>query len=88
MGTSETLALARGIGIGLEARDYLNGNMSGLEFGVDTAIAGAAIVTSFVAVSVAGVAIAPFVAGGALIYFGGKAVYEYSSGKTLFTKPK
>jgi len=36
------------------------------------------------------VALAPttFGAAGALIYFGGKAIYEYSSGNTLFSKPK
>lgn len=53
--------------------------MSGLEFGVDTTIALAAICVSGPA--------APFVAAGALVYFGGKAIYEYSSGKTMFTKP-
>ena len=61
--------------------------MSYTEFGVDTAISGAAIITSYVAITVAGVSVAPFVAGGALIYFGSKAIYEYSSGKTWYTKP-
>jgi hypothetical protein len=54
---------------------------------VDTAIGGAAILTSYNTITVAGVSVAPFVAGGTLIYFEGKAIYEYSSGKTLFTKP-
>ena len=80
-------AVLGGVSVGLEAVDYINGDMSGLEFGVDTAITGAAVLTSFVAISIGGVALAPFVAGGALIYFGGKAIFEYSSGQTLFTKP-
>ncbi len=67
-------------GIGFEFYDTLQGNMSWTEFGVDTLIGGAAILTTGV--------VAPYVATGALIYFGGKAIYEYSSGNTLFTKPK
>ena len=59
--------------------------MSGLEFGVDTAIAGAAIATSLMVVAAP---IAPFVAAGSLMYFGGKALYELYTGQTLFTKPQ
>ncbi len=75
-----TAKVGAGIAFGFETVDYANGNMSGLEYGVDTSIALAAICVSGPA--------APFVATGALIYFGGKAIYEYSSGNTLFTKPK
>jgi hypothetical protein len=76
------------VGIGIDAYQYKNNQISGLEFGVDTAVAGTAIVTSvlvssvgaaFVGASIATAATfaAPAVAIGALAYFGGKAIYEY-----------
>ena len=72
------------IGIGIETYQYANGQITGLELGVDTLISGAAIVTSIFAAPV----VATGFAVGALVYFGGKAIYEYSSGTTMFTKPK
>ena len=62
-------------GVGLEYMDYRSGNMSGFEFGVDTVFALAPMVFP---------ALAPVSLG----YFAGKAIYEYSSGNTMFTKPK
>lgn len=73
-----------GVGIAIGAYQYYNNQISGLEFGVDTFVAGAAIVTSIVAAP----AVATGFAVGALVYFGGKAIYEYSTGTTLYIKPK
>ena len=63
------------VGIGFEAAEVYNGNMSYTEFGVDTIFALAPM-------------ICPALAPVSLGYFAGKAIYEYSSGNTLFTKPK
>jgi hypothetical protein len=63
------------VGAGLEYMDYRNGSMSGFEFSVDTAFAIAPMIFP---------ALAPVSLG----YFAGKAIYEYSSGNTMFTKPK
>ncbi|WP_347066563.1 hypothetical protein [Flavobacterium sp. WV_118_3] len=62
-------------GVGFEYMDYRSGNMSGFEFGVDTIFALAPM-------------ICPALAPVSLSYFAGKAIYEYSSGNTMFTKPK
>jgi RHS repeat-associated protein len=63
-----------GVGVGLEYLDYRNGNMSGLEFSVDAVFAVAPMFF-------------PVLAPVSLGYFAGKAIYEYSSGHTAFTKP-
>ena len=63
------------VGIGFEAAEVYNGNMSYTEFGVDTVFALAPM-------------ICPALAPVSLGYFAGKAIYEYSSGNTMFTKPK
>ena len=60
--------------LALAGAEVYNGNMSYTEFGVDTGMA-------LVGMTGWGAPIA-------LVYFGGKAIYEYSSGNTLFTKPK
>ncbi len=62
------------VGIGFEASEVYNGTMSYTEFGVDTGIA-------LVGMTGWGAPVA-------LVYFGGKTIYEYSTGNTLFTKPK
>lgn len=73
-----------GLGIAIGTYQVANNQIIFLEYGVDTAIAGAAIASSIFAEPV----VAPGFAVGALVYFGGKAIYEYSSGRTLYTKPK
>ena len=88
-----------GIGIGIEYNEFRNNRMTGLEFGLDTAVAGTAIGASLLTTSAAAVmvgagvtaaatVVAPFVAVAAIVYFGGKAIYEYKTNTTLFTKPK
>ncbi len=62
-------------GVLFEGAEVINGNMSYTEFGVDTIFALAPMVCP---------ALAPVSLG----YFAGKAIYEYSSGNTLFTKPR
>lgn len=64
-----------GIGVALEANQVYNGEMSWSEFSVDSVFAIAPM-------------ICPALAPVSLGYFAGKAIYEYSSGNTLFTKPK
>ncbi|OWP82982.1 hypothetical protein BWK59_12960 [Flavobacterium davisii] len=61
------------VGIGLEAAEVYKGNIYFAEFGVDTGMA-------LIGMTGWGTPVA-------LVYFGGKAIYEYSSGKTLFPKP-
>lgn len=63
------------VGVGLEYMDYRNGSMSGFEFSVDIAFAIAPMIF-------------PALASVLLGYFAGKAIYEYSSGNIIFTKPK
>jgi hypothetical protein len=75
--------LLGGFGIVVSTYQYSKGQISGLEFTVDTLFSGAAIATSIFAAPAVGTVFAL----GALTYFGGKAIYEYSSGKTLFEKP-
>jgi len=72
------------VGIAYGAYQYFDGQISGLEFSVDTVIAGAAILASIFAAP----AVATVFAVGAIAYFGGKAIYEYTSGETMFEKPK
>ncbi len=57
----------------IEGYQYANGEISGLELGFDTGFAIVGMIPGFAPV--------------ALIYFGGKAIYEYSFDKTLFKKP-
>ena len=64
-----------GIGVALEANQVYNGEMSWSEFSVDTVFALAPM-------------ICPALAPVSLGYFASKAIYEYSSNKTLFTKPE
>lgn len=61
-----------GIGIGFKAIEVYNGDMSWTEFGVDSGMA-------LVGMTGWGAPVA-------LVYFGGKAIWEYSTGKTLFDK--
>ena len=63
------------VGVLFEGAEVVNGNMSYTEFGVDTIFALAPMVCP---------ALAPVSLG----YFAGKAIYEYSSGNTMFTKPR
>ena len=67
---------AGGLGIGISGLKYLNGDISGKEFAVDSFFAGVGIFGG------------PIGAGISLGYFGGKLAYEYFSGETLFEKPK
>lgn len=75
-----------GVGMAIEGIQYYNGEITGLEFTVDTFFAGIGIAAALItapawatAATVAGVA--------SFVYFGGKAIYEYSTGETLFEKP-
>ncbi|WP_291052944.1 MULTISPECIES: DUF6443 domain-containing protein [unclassified Empedobacter] len=63
-----------GVGAVVSIYQYGSGQISGTEFTVDMIMSGVGF-------------LGPFGAGASLIYFGGKAIYEYSSGKDLFEKP-
>ncbi|QHC85053.1 hypothetical protein AS589_09830 [Empedobacter brevis] len=63
-----------GVGAVVSIYQYSSGQISGTEFTVDMIMSGVGF-------------LGPFGAGASLIYFGGKAIYEYSSGKDLFEKP-
>lgn len=63
------------VGVLYEGAEVVNRHMSYTEFGVDTIFALAPMVCP---------ALAPVSLG----YFAGKTIYEYSSGNTLFTKPR
>ena len=64
-----------GIGIGVTGYQYFSGQISGTEASVDTVMG----IVGF---------IGPVGGAISLTYFAGKAIYEYSSGNTLFDKPK
>jgi RHS repeat-associated protein len=66
--------VAGGIGLGITTYQYFSGQITGKEALVDSV---------FGAIGFMG----PIGAGISILYFGGKAVYEYSSGDTLFDKP-
>ena len=67
--------LIGGAGLGLTVYQRMDGQITNTEFFVDSAFG----VIGFMG---------PVGAGVSLVYFGGKAAYEYYSGNTLFTKPK
>jgi hypothetical protein len=62
-------------GLGMTAVEYFNGNVSGFEATTDAVFG----VIGF---------LGPVGAGVSILYFGGKMLYEYSSGETLFEKPR
>ena len=64
-----------GAGVLVSSYQYGSNQISGFEFTVD------------VGMTAVGVFGGPIGAGVSLVYFGGKAIYEYNSGKTLFIKP-
>ncbi|MCS3529892.1 hypothetical protein [Chryseobacterium sp. JUb7] len=67
--------IAGGVGLGITTYQYLGqDSISGTEFTVDTVMG----VVGF---------LGPWGAAASLTYFGGKALYEYYSGDTLFDKP-
>ena len=63
-----------GVGAVVSIYQYGSGQISGTEFTVDMIMTGVGF-------------LGPVGAGVSLIYFGGKAVYEYSTGENLFEKP-
>ena len=63
-----------GIGAVVSIYQYGSGQISGAEFTVDMIMTGVGF-------------LGPIGAGASLIYFGGKAIYEYSTGEDLFKKP-
>lgn len=77
--------------VGIEFNQYLNDEMSGLEFLVDTAVAGAVIYTTYAAVGAvtvfAGVTVGTVVVAAAIVFAVGKVGYEAYTGKPLFDKP-
>jgi len=70
------LGTAAGLaGVGITGYQYINGQITGKEALVDA---------TFGAIGFMG----PVSAGVSILYFGGKAIYEYSTGDTLFDKPR
>ncbi len=75
------------VGLAYGYYQYNNNQISGLEFSIDTGFAALGIAAALVTAPAWGTA--ALVAGTAsLVYFGGKAVYEYGFNETLFDKPK
>ena len=66
--------VAGGFGVGVTFYQYGTGQISGMEASVDAIFGGVAFIPG------GGTAVS-------LVYFGGKALYEYSTGDTLFEKP-
>jgi hypothetical protein len=63
-----------GVGAVVSIYQYGSGQITGTEFTVDMIMTGVGF-------------FGPVGAGISLVYFGGKAIYEYSTGKDLFEKP-
>jgi len=63
-----------GLGAAVSIYQYGSGQISGTEFTVDMIMTGVGF-------------FGPVGAGISLVYFGGKAIYEYSTGENLFEKP-